>query len=59
MGEIPDWYLLVRAARYLGVAPWDLASQRGVLAESGDGESKAPRTVRRGGTSQTPEAQDR
>lgn len=24
MGYIPDWYPLVRAARYLGVAPWDL-----------------------------------
>lgn len=25
LGEVPDWYLLITAARYLGVAPWDLA----------------------------------
>ena len=27
MGELPAWYTLLRAARYLGVAPWDLAQQ--------------------------------
>lgn len=27
MGEVPDWYLLIRAARYLGVPPWVLADQ--------------------------------
>jgi len=27
MGECPDWYLIVRAAQYLGVAPWDLMKQ--------------------------------
>jgi hypothetical protein len=27
MGEMPDWYPLIRAARYLGVAPWDLMEQ--------------------------------
>lgn len=27
MGEAPDWWFLIRAARYLGVAPWDLARQ--------------------------------
>ena len=26
-GDLPDWYMLLRAARYLGVAPWDLAAQ--------------------------------
>lgn len=25
MGKAPDWYLFLRAAKYLGVAPWDLA----------------------------------
>jgi len=25
-GEPPDWYLLIRAARYLGVPPWELAT---------------------------------
>ena len=23
-GELPDWYLLMKAAHYLGVAPWEL-----------------------------------
>lgn len=27
MGEAPDWYTLIRAARYLGVAPWELLDQ--------------------------------
>lgn len=27
MGEIPEWYRLICAAKYLGVAPWDLHSQ--------------------------------
>ena len=26
-GVCPDWYRVVRAARYLGVAPWDLLEQ--------------------------------
>ena len=25
MGEAPWWYRVVRAAKFLGVAPWDLA----------------------------------
>lgn len=24
MGACPEWYPLLRAARYLGVAPWEL-----------------------------------
>ena len=27
MGEAPDWYFLIRAARYLNVAPWELLAQ--------------------------------
>ena len=27
MGEPPDWYIHIRAARYLGVAPWELSEQ--------------------------------
>ena len=27
MGVVPDWYPLIRAARYLGVPPWELAKQ--------------------------------
>lgn len=25
MGRFPEWYLLLRAARYMGVPPWELA----------------------------------
>ena len=24
---MPEWYLLIRAAKYLGVAPWELLKQ--------------------------------
>lgn len=27
MGHMPNWYRVIRAARYLGVAPWDLLKQ--------------------------------
>lgn len=27
MGALPDWYVLIRAARYLKVAPWELLKQ--------------------------------
>lgn len=27
MGAVPDWYLVIRAARYLGVAPWEMLEQ--------------------------------
>lgn len=27
LGAPPSWYPVLRAARYLGVAPWDLARQ--------------------------------
>lgn len=27
MGSVPDWYELIRAARYLGVPPWELAER--------------------------------
>lgn len=27
MGELPEWYTVIRAARTLGVAPWDLAQR--------------------------------
>jgi len=27
IGEPPDWYALIQAAKYLGVAPWDLIEQ--------------------------------
>jgi hypothetical protein len=27
MGEMPDWYLIIRVARYLGVPPWEMLNQ--------------------------------
>ena len=27
MGAAPEWYVLLRAAKYLGVAPWELMEQ--------------------------------
>lgn len=27
MGECPDWYSLIKAAKYLGVPPWELSAQ--------------------------------
>ena len=33
MGACPDWYPLIRAARYLGVAPWELLNQPRVWTE--------------------------
>jgi len=27
MGTCPPWYRLVKAAKYLGVPPWDLAAK--------------------------------
>lgn len=27
LGALPDWYALIRAARYLNVAPWELLKQ--------------------------------
>ena len=44
MGHLPPWYRTVRAARYLGVAPWDLLDrpdsyeweQAALIAEQGE-----------------------
>lgn len=27
MGELPEWYITVKAARLAGVPPWELAAQ--------------------------------
>lgn len=27
MGEAPEWYEVMQLAKYLGVAPWELAEQ--------------------------------
>jgi hypothetical protein len=47
MGEQPDWYPLVRAARYLRVPPWELAHQPmfwtevALAALEGEGRARA------------------
>ena len=46
MGECPDWYPLIRASKYLGVAPWELARQPAIwqhlalAAESAETEAQ-------------------
>lgn len=45
MGVQPEWYPLVRAAKYLGVPPWELARQplywTEVALAAMDGERRA------------------
>lgn len=47
MGALPEWYPLIRAARYLQVAPWELAAQPltwmewALVAESAEDEAQA------------------
>lgn len=49
MGSVPDWYRLVRAARYYGVAPWELADRSvywqelALMAESAEAEAEQSR----------------
>lgn len=46
MGALPEWYALMRAARYLGVAPWVLLEQPStwmewaLTAESAENEAQ-------------------
>lgn len=48
-GALPQWYGLIRAARYLGVAPWELAEKPAiwrdwaVAAESAEVEAQKRR----------------
>lgn len=45
MGEVPEWYAVIRAAKYLGVAPWELLEQPiiwkewAVMAENAEHEA--------------------
>ncbi len=47
MGALPDWYTLLRAARYLQVAPWELAARPmiwmdwALTAESAENEARS------------------
>lgn len=46
MGDAPGWYSLIRAAKYLGVAPWTLEQQpitwmeRALVAEGAEHEAR-------------------
>ena len=52
MGSCPDWYVLIRAAKYLGVAPWVLQTQPAawmdwaLMAESAENEAERARLKR-------------
>lgn len=35
MGEVPDWYEMIVAARYLRVAPWELHAQPAIWKQWG------------------------
>jgi hypothetical protein len=53
MGEQPDWYALLRAARYLRVPPWELAhkpifwTEVALAAMEAEGRAKAHAERRR------------
>lgn len=50
---MPDWYAVVRAARYLRVAPWDLLAQPSawlhwaLTAETAENEAEEARAKQR------------
>lgn len=48
MGDCPEWYVVIRAAKYLGVAPWELYAQPRVwmdwALDAISAESKADET---------------
>lgn len=57
MGDVPDWYQAIAAAKYLGVAPWDLLEQpqiwtdwalSGAGAEGGARKSKETQGIQTG-----------
>ena len=57
MGDLPDWYTLLRAARYCGATPWELAEQPiiwtrwALAAESAEVLAERNRAERRRGKS--------
>lgn len=54
MGTCPSWYRTIQAARYLGVAPWDLAGQplawvrMAEEAQAADAHAEAVRSKQQG-----------
>lgn len=59
LGEIPPWYRVIRAAKWAGVAPWDLADRSAfwvsaieetMMVESRLGEQKGAGRGNSGGT---------
>lgn len=51
MGELPSWYRLQEAARYLGVSPWELGERPVIEVERAlaakDAEAYAERKLAR------------
>ena len=49
-GQLPDWYVLLRAAKYLGVPPWELAEKPtywmhwALIAEYAEGQAETQRS---------------
>lgn len=54
-GSVPNWYRLVKAARYLGVAPWDLATKPvwwlevALASQDAEAKARAHKTKSKGG----------
>lgn len=54
-GSVPEWYRVIRAARYLGVPPWDLATKStwwlevALAAEDAEAKARAPKSKSKGG----------
>jgi hypothetical protein len=50
---MPDWYALLRAAKYLGVTPWELAEkpicwlQWALTAETAENQAERQRSQRK------------
>ncbi len=46
MGAVPEWYVYMQAAKYLGVAPWELMEQsvywrnKAIIALSAENEAR-------------------
>lgn len=63
MGSLPQWYMQIRAARYLGVAPWDLVLRPLVWTEwalaAEDAENKAQADIDKRNTARAKHAGSR
>lgn len=54
IGEVPTWYTLISAARYLKVAPWELAEKpvwwvnTALAAQAAEADAQKQRSERKG-----------